>query len=136
VPMLRHRRFSRLGGGRHCCEEAANCALHRTGLRPPVNAGTLGGLMMVAAVRAWVARRRRRRVAIRRALSAFQLPGGARLMGGTILAEQADLVIVRILYLTDHIPPNRAWFAVPDSGSPPSELTFEQVESLESGPWR
>jgi hypothetical protein len=57
-------------------------------------------------------------------------------LGGSVLEEREHEVIVRVMYLTNHIPPDRMWFAVPDSGAAPEKLSFEQVRHLETAPYR
>lgn len=56
-------------------------------------------------------------------------------MGAHVLRLDRDEAVVRVMYMTDHIPPNRAWFAVPTVDGVVRELAFEDVASLES-PWR
>ena len=56
-------------------------------------------------------------------------------MGGHALLVDENETIVRVMYVTDHIPPDRAWFAVPHAGGDIRELSFETVRELES-PWR
>jgi hypothetical protein len=56
-------------------------------------------------------------------------------MGAHVLRIDGDEAIVRVMYMTDHIPPARAWFAVPKTDAAVRELSFEDVASLET-PWR
>jgi hypothetical protein len=56
-------------------------------------------------------------------------------MGGHVLRVGAEETIVRVMYRTDHIPPDRAWFAVSHDGSAVRELSFDHVREVES-PWR
>jgi hypothetical protein len=39
------------------------------------------------------------------------------------------------MYMTNHIPPDRAWFVVPRTGGAVRELGFKEVAAIES-PWR
>jgi hypothetical protein len=43
--------------------------------------------------------------------------------------------VVRVMYMTNHIPPDRAWFAVSEMDASVRELTFRDVAGLER-PWR
>lgn len=56
-------------------------------------------------------------------------------MGAHVLSSDADQVIVRVMVITTHVPPDRAWYAVPSNGGPVRELSYEDVEAIES-PWR
>jgi hypothetical protein len=60
--------------------------------------------------------------------------GGMAPIGGHVLRLDAQEAIVRVMYMTDHMPPDRAWFAVSESGAI-RELTFDDVAGLET-PWR
>ena len=97
-------------------------------------------------VRAWFDERRRRhrvrteererrRIAIERAVDTFHRTRQVASMGAFVLRSDANEVIVRVMYLTNHIPPDRAWFAVPTNGNPCRELLYDDVASME-GPWR
>jgi hypothetical protein len=77
----------------------------------------------------------RKRAAVERALEAFRERRREPPMGAHVLRIDEDVAVVRVMYLTDHIPPDRAWFAVPATG-PVRELAFEDVAALEPGPWR
>ena len=54
---------------------------------------------------------------------------------GYALSHDPQRTVVRVMYLTDHIPPDRAWFAVPVGDGEIRELSFDEVAHLES-PWR
>jgi hypothetical protein len=56
-------------------------------------------------------------------------------MGAHVLRISESEAVVRVMYMADHKPPDRAWFSVPEAGGPVHELAFEDVASLES-PWR
>jgi hypothetical protein len=86
-------------------------------------------------VRIWLAARRQRERAIGCAMEQFWRTRGRPPMGGHVLRLDARETIVRVMYLSGHVPPDRAWFAVPVDGGAIRELTFEAVETFES-PWR
>jgi hypothetical protein len=75
--------------------------------------------------------------AIDRALERFRATRGTDPMGAHVLGRRSGDVIVRVMYLTDHIPPDRAWYAVPeiDAAGAVRELSFAEVADLET-PWR
>ena len=56
-------------------------------------------------------------------------------MSGHVLRVDLDHIIVRVMYVTDHIPPDRAWFAVSEKDGEVREITFEEVAHLETA-WR
>ena len=56
-------------------------------------------------------------------------------IGAYVLRLEEDEAIVRVMYMTNHRPPDRAWFAVPWTGAAIRELGFEDVAAIES-PWR
>jgi hypothetical protein len=82
-----------------------------------------------------MAERRRKAEAIERALAEFRRTRGATPMEAHTLRLDGDEVIVRVMYMSDHRPPDRAWFAVPRVGGQVRELAFADVASLET-PWR
>ena len=86
-------------------------------------------------MRAWRRTRRRKEAAIRRALVEFRARRGATPMGGHVLLLALHETIVRVMFVTDRIPPDRAWFAVSETDATVRELSFEDVAHLE-GPWR
>lgn len=97
-------------------------------------------------LRAWLDERRRRQrarieqrhrddVAMGRALEAFRLTRHRDSMGAFVLRGDASEVIVRVMYMTDHIPPDRAWYAVRTVGGAVRELCYEDVATIET-PWR
>jgi hypothetical protein len=90
---------------------------------------------MFARVKAWRAERRCKDDAIRRAVQEFGKRRGFAPMGAHVLRTESQETIVRVMYLTDHIPPDRAWFAVPKINGVIRELTFTDVARFES-PWR
>lgn len=101
---------------------------------------------MINRLRAWLDERRRchrlrvdertrRDLATSRALQEFQRIHKREAMGAHVLRSDLNQVIVRVMYMTDHIPPDRAWYAVPPNGHPVRELSYEDVEDIES-PWR
>jgi len=105
-------------------------------------------LQLIANIRRYLALRKERRAtreaaerlkdaAAARACRHFEASRGRAAMGGHVLAVGTDEIVVRVMYLTDHIPPDRAWFAVPRDGvGLPRELAWEDVAALEPGPWR
>jgi len=90
---------------------------------------------MIGRVRTWLAERRVKAGVIERGLAEFRKTRGAAPMGAHVLRFEGDEAIVRVMYMTDHIPPDRAWFAVPRVSGPVRELAFADVAYLES-PWR
>jgi hypothetical protein len=90
---------------------------------------------MLARVRAWRAERRRRDDAIGRAVQEFRARRGYAPMAGYVLRLDDRETIVRVTYMTDHVPPERAWFAVSEKDAAIRELTFDDVAHLET-PWR
>lgn len=90
---------------------------------------------MFARVRAWRAERRRKDRAVRRAVEEFHKGRGFAPMSGHVLRVDLDHIIVRVMYVTDHIPPDRAWFAVSEKDGEVREITFEEVAHLETA-WR
>jgi hypothetical protein len=82
-----------------------------------------------------MAERRRKAELMKRALAEFRRTRVEVPMGAHVLRLDGDEAIVRVMYMTDHIPPDRAWFAVPRVGGLVRELAFDDVASLES-PWR
>jgi hypothetical protein len=56
-------------------------------------------------------------------------------MGGHVLLFAPHETIVRVMFFTDHIPPDRAWFAVSEIDDTVRELSFNEVAHLET-PWR
>jgi hypothetical protein len=82
-------------------------------------------LFSVGCVRALLNKRHRKRAAIERALAEFRGTWGRAPIGAHILRLEVDEAIVRVMYMTDHIPPDRAWFAIPRIGAAVRELRFE-----------
>ncbi len=90
---------------------------------------------MFESVRNWLALRRQREFAIRRALQHFQQSRCLHPMGGHVLRVSASEAIVRVMFVTNRVPPDRAWFAVSLVGDTIRELSFDDVEAFEL-PWR
>jgi hypothetical protein len=90
---------------------------------------------MIDCARAWLDKRRRKRAAIERALAEFRMTRGRAPIGAYVLRLEEDEAIVRVMYMTNNRPPDRAWFAVPRTGAAVRELGFEDVAAIES-PWR
>ncbi len=90
---------------------------------------------MFEAVRNWFAARRQQEFAIRVAMQHFHRVRGINPMGGHVLHVSDSQAIVSVMFITDHIPPDRAWFAVSLVGDTIRELAFDDVEAFES-PWR
>ena len=86
----------------------------------------------------WFQRRRaaasRDRAAITRALACFQAGRKIAPMGAHIVRREADHLVVRVMYFTNHIPPDRAWYAVPDEDVAIRELSF--ADAGDTAPWR
>jgi hypothetical protein len=91
--------------------------------------------LTLARVRAWRAAQRRRQAVVPRALQEFRARRGYAPMNGYVLHLGPGKAIVRVTYMTDHIPPDRAWFSVSEVDSAVRELTFADVAHLET-PWR
>jgi len=91
-------------------------------------------LTWLAKRRARLRERRSKQAAIDRALKSFRETRGAVPMGGHVLFHDPQRTIVRVMYLTDHIPPNRAWFSV-SGDDEVRELSINDVAHLET-PWR
>ena len=91
-------------------------------------------MQLIANIRRYLALRKERRAAREaiehlkaaagaRACRHFEASRGREAMGAHVLAVRPEEIVVRVMYLTDHIPPDRAWFAVPRDGvGPPREL--------------
>src|SRR5215470_4809155 len=90
-------------------------------------------LIMFKRLTAWIEQRRSRQAAVDRACKAFRATHRIEPMGGHVLSHDAERTIVRVMYVTDHIPPNRIWYAI--AGDDIREIPFEEVAHLE-GPWR
>jgi hypothetical protein len=90
---------------------------------------------MLGRAKAWLQERHSKQAAIERALGTFRETHGAVPMGGYALRHDSQQTIVRVMYMTDHVPPNRAWFAVSRADGEVRELSFDDVAHLES-PWR
>jgi len=88
---------------------------------------------MLTRLTAWLQERRSKQAAVARACAAFRATRGVAPMGGHVLSHEAQRTIVRVMYVTDHIPPDRAWFAV--SGDDVREIPFDDVAHL-GVPWR
>jgi len=102
----------------------------------------------IARIRRYLALRNERRAARRalddakqeagaKACRHFEATNGRQAMGFHVLAASPSEIVVRVMYFTNHIPPDRAWYAVPRDGeTPPRELAWTDVAGLEPGPWR
>src|SRR5262245_58547811 len=101
---------------------------------------------MLGRLRAWIDERRRRHrarlderdrrdLAMARAILAFRHARQRDSVGAFVLRSDATEVIVRVMYMTDHIPPDRAWYAVPHDGGAARELSYDDVAAIET-PWR
>jgi hypothetical protein len=90
---------------------------------------------MLARLKAWRTERRRKDAAIRRALQEFRERRGFAPMSAHVLRQDPEETIVRVMYLTNHIPPDRAWFAISNTTGDVRELAYKDVADLES-PWR
>jgi hypothetical protein len=79
--------------------------------------------------------RARKDRAIRCAIRKFRASRGFAPLGGHVLHIDDGRAIVRVMYATNRIPPDRAWFAVPATGAAVRELAFEDIAYLETA-WR
>jgi hypothetical protein len=80
--------------------------------------------------------RQRKKVAIRRACEAFEKSRGIVPMNGYVIHAGEGRTIVRIMYSSDRIPPDRTWFAVPDDGSSARELDADEALKFDKALWR
>jgi len=90
---------------------------------------------ILAWLRTYRAERRRKEGAIRRALVELHRRRGFAPIGGHVLRLDPRETIVRVMYMTDRRPPDRAWFALSEVSGTIRELTFDDVAELET-PWR
>jgi hypothetical protein len=79
--------------------------------------------------------RQREAAIVERALLEFRTSRGVNPLGSHVLRPGPPEVIVRVTYFTNHIPPDRAWYAVSETDGTVRELSFDDVAHLES-PWR
>ena len=86
----------------------------------------------------WVRERRERSrrdaIAIQRSLRRFAAGPQRSAAGATIVRRDTDYVIVRVMYVTDRIPPERVWYLVPDDGAELRELSRD--EAGDTAVWR
>lgn len=90
---------------------------------------------MLGRLKALRDRRQRKQAAIRRALEVFHQRRGATPMAAQVLHLGPTETIVRVAYMTDHIPPDRAWYAVSEIDDAVRALSFADVAHLETV-WR
>jgi hypothetical protein len=95
----------------------------------------MGSPKMLARLRAWRVERQRKEAAIRRTLQEFRDKRGFAAVGAHVLRLDPEETIVRVMYFTNHIPPDRAWFCISNTTGTVRELAFHDVANLES-PWR
>ena len=69
----------------------------------------MGSPKMLARLRAWRVRRQHKDAAIRRAVQDFRETRGFAPMRAHVLRLHPEETIVRVMYLTNQIPPDRAW---------------------------
>lgn len=55
-------------------------------------------------------------------------------MHGIVLAGANDDYVVRVMYMTNHVPPDRAWFRLQHDSI--SELSFDEVKHIDTVAWR
>jgi len=79
---------------------------------------------MLARLKAWRTERRRKDAAIRRALQEFRERRDFAPMSAHVLRRGPEETIVRVMYLTNHIPPDRAWFAISNTTGDARELAL------------
>lgn len=73
-------------------------------------------------------------IATERALAEFRARRRLEPMGGHIIRREDEAIIVRVMYLTDHIPPDRAWYRVSSTTGAVRELMAE--EAHDTAIWR
>lgn len=101
---------------------------------------------MISRVRRWLDRRRslkeatrriteQKTAAIEKAIAEFRRRHAIDPMGAHVLTLDADTTIVRVMYLTNRRPPDRAWYAVSHRDNDVRELSSADVERWETK-WR
>ena len=55
-------------------------------------------------------------------------------MGAHVLRRDVNEIVVRVMYFTDHIPPDRAWFVVSDHQGAVREISL--AEAADTAAWR
>lgn len=101
---------------------------------------------MIGRVRRWLERRRRlkeatrrvaerKSVAIEKAIAEFRRRHAIDPIGAHVLALDADTTIVRVMYLTNRRPLDRAWYAVPHRDNDVRELSSADAARWETK-WR
>jgi hypothetical protein len=85
--------------------------------------------------RARLDERARDQLAMRRALDVFRHTRKRESMGAFVLRSDATEVIVRVMYMNNRIPPDRAWYAVPTNEGTVRELSYVDVAAIERT-WR
>lgn len=76
----------------------------------------------------------RDRAAIARAVKYFCATHNQQAMGADVIRRDINEVVVRVMYLTNHVPPDRAWFAVSDRQGAVRELSH--ADSGDTAVWR
>src|SRR5262249_21487132 len=93
------------------------------------------GLFSIGSARAWLDKRRWKRAAIEPVLADFRRTRGRAPIGAHFLRLEENEAIVGVMYMTNHIPPARAWFVAPRTGGAVRELGLKEFAPIES-PWR
>jgi hypothetical protein len=76
----------------------------------------------------------RDRTAIERAMKYFRATHDREPMDGCVLRRDGNEAVVRVMYYTNHVPPDRAWFVVSDHQGAVREVSRE--EAGDTAVWR
>lgn len=76
----------------------------------------------------------RDRAAIARAVKYFSATHNRAAMGADVIRRDVNEVVVRVMYLTNQIPPERVWLAVSDRQGAVRELS--QADAGDTAVWR
>lgn len=90
---------------------------------------------MLGRLRRLRARRQRERTAVRRALRAFRSSRGTAPLTAHVLHMDARETVVRVAYMTDRVPPDRAWYVISEDDHSAREVAFGDVAHWETV-WR
>jgi len=71
--------------------------------------------------------------AVELAVAAFSRTHSVAPMGAQVLRIDNDEAVVRVMFLTTHLPPDRAWYSISAGGV--RALSYDDVAHLER-PWR
>lgn len=90
---------------------------------------------MLDGVRNWLKIRQRKAAAVEVAVRTFEAQRKLRAMGGCVLRIDETQAIVRVMFVGNRKPPERAWYAVRSANGEVTELASDQVAEIET-PWR